>query len=215
MKKENIVTQRLRKFIESKNLSIREFERSISVANATIANAIKNNTSIRSDILYKIFYKYPELNPNYLFGRSDEMIQLSVEQKPGKLSGNSIPLLPTYAIAGESLFSEVISHNNIEDYLRIPNVRADFAVPVSGESMHPYYRAGDIIACKIIKDASFFQWGRVYLLNTRQGLMLKRIYPGSNGNVRCVSYNSDYPPFELPQEDILSVAVVVALVRIE
>ncbi|WP_288006566.1 S24 family peptidase [Thermonema sp.] len=150
-----------------------------------------------------------------MFGRSDEMIQLSVEQKPGKLSGNSIPLLPTYAIAGESLFSEVISHNNIEDYLRIPNVRADFAVPVSGESMHPYYRAGDIIACKIIKDASFFQWGRVYLLNTRQGLMLKRIYPGSNGNVRCVSYNSDYPPFELPQEDILSVAVVVALVRIE
>jgi phage repressor protein C with HTH and peptisase S24 domain len=61
---------------------------------------------------------------------------------------------------------------------------------------------------------SVVEWGKTYVLATRDGAVLKRIYEGEDG-VRCVSYNStEYPDFYVKGEDILGIYRVVALVRI-
>lgn len=127
-----------------------------------------------------------------------------------------LPLLPFDAIAGPGTFQ--FQDTQIEDYYRIGVfANSDFLVRVSGDSMAPKYAGGDIIACKIIDDILFFQWGRVYVINTRsQGVMLKRLMPANDDNyITCVSYNQDYPPFDIPKEDIIKIALVKGSILVE
>lgn len=94
---------------------------------------------------------------------------------------------------------------------------ADFLIPVKGSSMYPKYSSGDIVACKRVAMSDlFFQWNKVYVLDTKQGALIKRIKPGSDKNhVLIVSDNKDYDPFELPYSAINAVALVIGVIRLE
>ncbi|WP_297627918.1 S24 family peptidase, partial [uncultured Rikenella sp.] len=70
----------------------------------------------------------------------------------------------------------------------------DFAMSVSGDSMAPEYPSGCKILVKKIDEKAFIEWGRVYVLDTCNGSVVKKIMPGDrDGQVRCVSINDDYP----------------------
>ena len=78
--------------------------------------------------------------------------------------------------------------------------------------MEPKYEGGDEFAC--MKVESVIEWGKAYVLATRDGAVLKRLYKSEKG-VRCVSYNHDeYPDFEIDAEDIFGVYRVVGLIRV-
>ena len=94
---------------------------------------------------------------------------------------------------------------------------ADFLMPVKGNSMTPTYISGDIVACQRVPMSDiFFQWNKPYVLDTKQGPLIKRIKPGSDKkHVLIVSDNNEYDPFELACEDIYGVALVIGLIRLE
>ena len=76
---------------------------------------------------------------------------------------------------------------------------------------------GDIVACKRVPMSDlFFQWNKVYVIDTTQGPLIKRIKPGGdNEHVLIVSDNEKYDPFELPYPTIRSVALVIGVIRLE
>lgn len=128
-----------------------------------------------------------------------------------------LPLIPVEAIAG------VLSGNSTAvmeyecDRYDIPMFRgADFLIYVSGDSMQPKYFSGDLVACKRLPVDTFFQWNKVYVIDSEQGVIIKRIRPGSDSrHVVLVSENAAYAPFELPLEKIYSIALVIGVVRAE
>lgn len=71
----NNLTSRLSAFITHRNISISEFEKSISASNGSIRKAIKGNNSLVSDKLEKIFSLYPELNPTWLLTGQGQMLK--------------------------------------------------------------------------------------------------------------------------------------------
>ena len=93
----NLLT-RLEIFMKAKTLTVRAFEQSIGVGNGTIGKALKssadaNPKGIGSDVLSKIFDKYPELNITWLFNGkgqmlngkmyvSDEVLDMAAEPPP-------------------------------------------------------------------------------------------------------------------------------------
>ena len=80
---------------------------------------------------------------------------------------------------------------------------ADFAMPVAGDSMAPEYPAGSQIFIKKINERAFIDWGKVYVLDTCNGSVIKRVFPSDDTEkVKCVSINPEYPPFEVSFEDI-------------
>ena len=96
--------------------------------------------------------------------------------------------------------------------------RADFLITVKGDSMMPAYVPGDIVACvKVPLRDVFFQWGRVYVLDTDQGPIIKRIckVDRDDSSVRIESDNPKYQPFILPLSSVRSVALVIGLIRLE
>jgi phage repressor protein C with HTH and peptisase S24 domain len=126
-----------------------------------------------------------------------------------------IPLIPIDAMAGY-LRGEVSVTEAECDRFVIPGVVADYIISVRGDSMVPLYCSGDLVACRRLSLTDiFFQWGKAYIVDTSQGVVIKRLRPGSTPDtITFVSENPAYDPFELRREEIYHVSLVTALVRI-
>lgn len=73
---------------------------------------------------------------------------------------------------------------------------ADYAMQVVGDSMSPDYPSGSIILIKRIDEAIFVEWGKVYVLDTPNGAVIKRVRKTDDPNlVECISINPNYQPF--------------------
>lgn len=200
--------ERLLEFVEFKKMNKRQFQISIGVSNSYIQNL---NENIGPLILEKISAVYPELNIEWLLTGEGNMIN---EKKKNK--SNGIPLIPTYAMAGQFTCEQNIMENNCERYV-IPVFDADFLIPVHGTSMQQYLNSGDIIACKkIYMDKLFFQWNRIYVIDTNQGILVKRIRKSEKKDyVILISDNPDYDPMEINIENIYSLSLVIGTIRLE
>lgn len=133
---------------------------------------------------------------------------------------NPIPLVTTRVAAGFGCADFAIEEADIKDYYVIPkfkNCHVDFMIEITGLSMYPRYNSGDVIACTVLHETKFIQWNKCHVIATReQGMLVKRIMPGEDKeHLRVISDNKDYPPFEIPVDEITGLAVVVGAVCLE
>lgn len=114
-----------------------------------------------------------------------------------------IPVLPTDARAGTlAEFSESVEAYNCERMVS-PIRGADFAMQVTGDSMSPEYPSGSVIICKKINEKAFIEWGKVFVLDTPNGAVIKSVRKTDDDNeVECVSLNPAYQPFRINTEYI-------------
>ena len=128
-----------------------------------------------------------------------------------------LPLIPFEVVAGYDENSKEFSNYECYHIPDFENIGAEFIVRVSGSSMYPRYSSGDLLACRKIHDVLFFQWGKVYVIDSSQGQLIKRVFPDENKDyITLVSDNKEkYPPFTMPKSDIQSLSIVLGLVRVE
>lgn len=69
------IIDRILLFIQHKNLSMRMFDKSISVGNGYTSKQSKSKASVGSDVLERIIDTYPDLNPMWLLTGEGEMIR--------------------------------------------------------------------------------------------------------------------------------------------
>ena len=181
---------------------------------------IKNGiTDVKTEVVADLCSAFPNVNANYILTGSGSMFLDENEKAIGvKGEGDSVKTLPRipYDAAAGSLTDAVDGVTELQCE-RVPVVAAfpkyDFTMRISGRSMEPYYYSGDEVACLRINEARFIQWGRVHVLDTTQGVVIKRIY--DNGEcIRCASFNPEYPDFNVPKEDIRSFNLVVGALRL-
>ena len=135
------------------------------------------------------------------------------------LGNAGIPLIPIDAMAGFGTGAVQVMHYDTSKYVvpEFAELNVDFMIRVKGSSMVPKYNSGDLVACKklVITDI-FFQWNKVYVLDTEQGALIKRVKKGSRDNyILLISDNQNYDPFELHLSKIFAVALVVGVIRLE
>jgi len=140
-----------------------------------------------------------------------EEIPIAYKSKEG------IPLIPIDAMAGAlTENSQAVMEYECEHYV-IPMFKgAEFLIPVKGDSMQPKYYSGDIVACKRLPLDTFFQWNRTYVIDSEQGVLIKRVKQGVDENhIILVSDNPAYDPFPLEKAKIYSLSLVIGVVRAE
>jgi len=124
------------------------------------------------------------------------------------------PRVPMDAAAGTLTIAE--NGVTMSDCEQIPIIsgfaKYDFTIMVRGDSMLPEFHSGDELACLFIKDSQFIQWGRVHVLDTSQGIVLKRIYKGDKCII-CKSDNPNYPEFPIQDSELYNMALVIGMVR--
>ena len=221
--KQNIspIKQRILSFAETLGISKREFYTQIGVSRGTL----ESKSSITEDVMARFIARFPQVSPSWLLtGNGDMIISQNTDMKNEELpvahrteSNEGIPLIPINAMAGAFTGDLSVMEYECDRYI-IPSFKgADFLIGVKGSSMYPRYNSGDIVACKRLSlQDLFFQWNKVYVLDTDQGPLIKRIKPGTDkDHVTIVSDNKDYEPFELAIDHIYHVGLVVGVIRVE
>lgn len=131
-----------------------------------------------------------------------------------------IPLVTQTAAAGFGNANFSIEERDVKEYYVIPKFKyckVDFMIEVSGLSMYPHFNSGDVIACSILRNTQFIQWNKCHVIATReQGILVKRLMPGDDmQHLRAISDNKEYPPFDIPVDEITGIALVVGSVSLE
>ena len=227
------MNERLRLFIENEGLSVRQFENLIGSSDGKIAKFIASNSSLKSDTLSKIMEIFPHLSITWLLTGEGDMILSSPDNNQGStkdeprtnqpttcLAQAGIPLIPVDAVAGfNGIDSPTIQIHDCQRYLvpEFQQLNAEFMIRVSGSSMYPKYSSGDILACRKLTSYHFIQWGKIYVIDSEQGAMVKRLFPCDEDTdyVICKSDNPNYPPFKLPKTEIRSLSIVLGAIRFE
>lgn len=200
--------ERLKLFVQSLGMGQNKFEEEVGIANGYLAS---RSQSVNSDAIEKIIAKYPSLNLEWLFTGQGEMFLGEGEN----LICETKPRIPFEAAAG-SLTEAVDGVTEIQCE-KVPVVslfpKYDFTIRITGRSMEPSFFSGDEVACLRVNESRFLQWGRVHVLDTSQGIVVKKIYENGD-SIRCVSFNPEYPDFNIPKEDIYSYNLVVGTLRL-
>lgn len=201
---ESTVKERLKSYLSANNISMAEFGRRIGVSSAYITSMRK---SIQPDKVEKIKEEFPDLDIDWL------LTGVKSSSPPPSVIPTR-PRVDQYAAGGGN---EVLDGVTLAQCEQVPVVpmfpHYTFTMRVTGESMSPYINPGDEVACLKIEESSFMQWGRIYVLFTSQGVIVKRIFDAGDG-IRCVSINESYQDFIIPKSEIYSFNLVIGLVRI-
>ena len=226
--------QRIQRIADNEGIKITALEKIIGASKGVLSRAISNGTDIQTKWIQSIVEIYPHYSADWLLTGRGSMLKTDTtplmgdqdspkeeDDRPVAIHTDNpkegIPLIPINAMAGAMMGEQTVMEYECERYV-VPLFKgAEFLIPVKGSSMYPKYSSGDIVACKRIPMTDiFFQWNKVYVLDTNQGALIKRIKKGSDAeHILIVSDNKDYEPFELPIRCINNVAIVIGVIRLE
>ena len=226
----SLINSRFREVVNlllSRNLikSKRELAEKLGISSTKLSEILAERMNVSAEIIGKMFSLYPNIPfEYYLTDTSHEKLNPDGDCRPlavdRRQNNSSLPLLPMSAVAGWNGWDEFgVDYSECEK-ICIPylvEAGAEFLIRVTGSSMQPNYHTGDLIGCRKVRESSFLQWGKVYLIDSEQGAMLKRIFPIADKDefIECRSDNPNYPPFTLSKNEIRSLSIVVGLVRTE
>lgn len=201
------IKERLLQFLKYKKLGQQKFETSIGMSNGW---ANKVGDSIRETTINKIIEVYPDLNLIWLKTGIGDMVcngSMQIESEC-KQDAKMVPMLPISAQGG-TLNDFVVSVKGSDcEYVVSPIKGAEYAMPISGDSMAPEYPAGSTVFIKKINEKAFIDWGRVYVLDTCNGTVIKILVPSTHkGFVKCLSINENpkFAPFEVSLSDVFGI----------
>jgi len=203
------VKDRLKEYLLTKKLSIREFERNCGLSNG-LAARISSTTS--PSTLNKISHS-SDLNVDWLLTGEGNMLRADAAPKISYTEG--VPYFDEDFLLG---FDEVTAPNseNPDFLIRMPGYeKATLWCNASGHSMEPEINNGDIIALQRIEDFSFLPFGDVYGFITTNGMRtIKRLGKSEkDGFYRLIPTNKEYDEQEIPINKIALVYRVMGTMK--
>lgn len=159
-----------------------------------------------------LLLKFPYYNKTWLMTGEGDMLKASssVDSQPSVKNERvtddeayKVPLVPISALGGSlNDFNLAVKRDDCETVIS-PIKDIDMAIKISGDSMEPEYPSDSQVFIKKVNERAFLEWGRVYVLNTCNGIVIKRLMPTNDPNtVLCESINPKYPPFEVNLENV-------------
>lgn len=218
MENEENVKSRLIEFLRSKKISKAEFTRRLGVS-PTYISAMRKG--IPTPKLKKIGELYPDLNRDWLlYGEGEMLIDPEARQQNANVEEYETLLLPLEAVAGGlQMWSRGVRREDCRKILS-PVSGADFAIPISGDSMEPRFHNGSTLLIKKINEKAFIPWGHTLVVDTENGVVIKNILPGEGETeegeeyVIAESINPKYPPFKIPYSSIYGIYRVMGTVDV-
>lgn len=212
----NTVKDRTLEFIKFKGLTMKAFEQRCDLSTGYVTSMRKG---YGSEKLNNVLTAFPELNREWLLYGEGDMLSSTSSAQPQPSVKNErvaddeaykVPLVPISALGGSlNDFNLAVKRDDCETVIS-PIKDIDMAIKISGDSMEPEYPSDSQVFIKKVNERAFLEWGRVYVLNTCNGIVIKRLMPTNDPNtVLCESINPKYPPFEVNLENVNGVYRVI------
>lgn len=205
-------------FIENQELRRTAIEKALGLSNGYLGKMKSRKASIGSDVIEKIILNFPNINANWLITGNGEMLLTDSKTSVGKKENETeetCPRIPLNAAIGS--LSAILRDETDDRAEKMPIVRLftryDFTILINGDSMLPEFHPGDELACLCVKLSEFIQWGRVHVMDTDQGIIVKRIFDHDE-YILCASENSGlYKDFKIRKSEIHQLALVIGILR--
>lgn len=202
----------INKVLDELNLKAPTFAENIGVKYQRIFDLQKGKVKkVSSDVANSIINKYGQFNLSWLLTGEGNM--LNDGNAPIIHEETSEPfktyLLPMSAMGGP--LTGFTSSAMLKDCEAIisPIENVDFAISVYGESMAPEYPSGSRVLIKKINPNIFIDWGKTYVLDTPNGVIIKEIHECKDkpGYIRCHSINPDpkFSDFDVPLSEVYGI----------
>lgn len=152
--------------------------------------------------------------------KDDISVQILNESKAVEkvIEEQGVPLYDVSAAANlRTLFDN--KNQNILGKISIPDMpKCDGAVYVTGDSMYPLLKSGDIIVYKEVRDFSSVIFGEMYLVSFEidgdEYLTVKYVNStDQDGYIKLVSYNTHHDPKDVPLNSVRAMALVKLSIR--
>lgn len=221
---------RVKQYIDYKGLNNSSFEKKNELSNGYIATQLKRNADLGEGILNKILDNCLDINAGWLLTGKGEMIKednngikpinVNRKTKSAIIDIQEVPFYDLEATAGlQELFDSGKPHK-VLDTIKIPNLpKCDGAITVTGDSMYPLLKSGDMVLYKEISLESIF-FGEMYLLSVKidhweEYITVKYVQRSEKGEeyVKLVSQNTHHQPKDIKLNQISAIALVKASVR--
>lgn len=230
MDKSSNIKERILHIAEIKGISKEKFFENIGMTYGNFKGKSKL-TPINSNAIEDIITNYPEIDLKWLLtgkgnvfkheNDSSEGLVVRRLQTDTVIDNQDIPLYDVQVAAGiVDLFGDEKKQIPI-DYIRIPKLpKCDGALYVTGDSMYPLLKSGDIVMYKEIYNLEHnIIWGEMYLAyinNDGNEYFFTKFLKKSDreGYVQFVSQNQHHQTVEFPITSIKSLALVKASIRI-
>lgn len=213
----------LNEFLMYTGKSGKSFAESIGLSRSDrIYNILNGRNNLSPALARMIKTTYPEVSMEWLLtGKGEMLVEGKIEsyKEPEypmpETKGNiyHTRLIPLFANGGTlSMINESVMDYQCEEVVS-PVRDVDFAILVSGDSMHPEYPNGSRVFIKKINLDSFIDWGKVYVIDTCNGIIIKEVRKSiKEGYIDCYSLNPSpkYAPIEVPINDIYGMYRVLA-----
>ena len=164
--------------------SQREFATLLGVNEKAFSSALNGNERYLTDNLVtkvRIFAKENELDGPVVNEPEDTVLVIPYEARGGTIGD----------------FVDGVKEFDCEKIVS-PIKGADYAMEVTGDSMSPEFPSGSRVLIKKINPV-FIEWNEVYVLDTPNGAVIKRIRKTDNPDeVECVSINPAYQSYTIP-----------------
>lgn len=226
MKKISIQKERILQFIDYKGISKNKFYQETGISNGTL----DKSSGLSLETVEKFYDVYPEINPEWLItGRGGmlkneknlSLIAVNRKTQDNKLDEQEVPLYDFEATAGLKNLFNSDSPRKILDTIKIPNIpKCDGAISVTGDSMYPLLKSGDIVLYKETTVENIF-FGEMYLLSIQldeweEYITVKYVQKSEQGDeyVKLVSQNSHHQPKDVLTKSISALALIKASIRI-
>jgi len=231
MQENSPIKKRILQYIDFKGISKYDFYKKSGITRGIL----DQNNGISEDNLTRFLAYDAKINTDWLLLGDGEMIKNEdFEDNPltlnepttvyrlrtdKTLQAQSIPLYNTQAAAGlTQMFSDP---PNVIDHISIPNLpKCDGAIYITGDSMYPLLKSGDIVAYKKINDiANGILWGEMYLLSflmdSEDFTTVKYVQKSDKGDdhVKLVSQNQHHQPKDILLKNITALALIKASIR--
>ncbi len=226
MKKISIQKERIIQFLEYKGITKNKFYVETGISNGTLDKV----SGLSLETVEKFYNVYPEINPDWLITGRGEMIKseknLSIitnnrKTQDGKVDEQEIPLYDFEATAGLKDLFNSDSPRKVLDTIKIPNIpKCDGAISVTGDSMYPLLKSGDIVLYKQVAIEDVF-FGEMYLLSIQlneweEYITVKYVQKSDKGDeyVKLVSQNGHHQSKDVLTNSITAIALIKASIRI-
>lgn len=243
----NRILERIQYIAESENISLTALEAKIGASKGVLSRALKNNTDIQSKWITALVENYPLYNISWLitgqgvpivkgnnttnqkfdsFGsykdqdgvtRSEFLLRTDKVMQHNQI----IPLYDIHATAGLVTLFKNDKQTPI-DYYSIPNLpKVDGAVQITGDSMYPILKSGDIVFYREINNIlENIYYGEMYLLDIQNDddeyTTVKYIQTSEKGPewIKIVSYNSHHSPKDIHLSSVKAAAFIKGSLRL-
>lgn len=233
---ESKIRERIDKLIQKEGLSQTEFAKKVGVNSANLNQVILGKRHVQKNLPSKIVAAFPEVRIDWILYGEGEMYKCDQHLVDKTAVREYMAKLPTRPRLPKNV------EGDIELYYKGPNRKLcqerpvvynfadyDFSVILKSNRMIPKFEPGDELFfketdfSKFLKDedgSSEPEWGDEFLLDTKNGLRFKRIYPAKDKNgkdcFRCVSYNKDeYPDFLVSKDLVRAIYRYVGALRVK